>query len=140
MVPEVVVVQEDRQERKPITTLLLVDDEAPVLEATTWALRTAGFRIYSASSFDAALNILASQTAVSGVIIDRSLVSADLAGSLVRLREVAGSVLIVGTSGADCRDEFLAAGADHFLPKPWTTDQVTSLIESRHLSGRSDRG
>ena len=82
MLPEVVVVQEDRQERKPITTLLLVDDEAPVLEATTWALRTAGFRIYSASSFDAALNILASQTAVSGVIIDRGLVSADLAGSL----------------------------------------------------------
>lgn len=118
----------DRQEQESVTTLLLVDDEAPVLEATGWALRNAGFRSYSAHTIEAALATLASHTSVSGVILDRGLVDTGLAATVARLREIAPRVVIVGTSGIDCRDEFLAAGADHFLSKPWTTNQVAALF------------
>lgn len=131
--------EEDRQEHQPVTTLLLVDDEAPVLEATAWALKSAGFRSYSANTVEAALAILASHTVVSGVIVDRGLVRTGLATAVARLREIAPRVVIVGTSGIDCREEFLDAGADHFLPKPWKTSQIIALFGSGRLASEPDQ-
>jgi len=127
-------VQENRQDHQLVTTLLLVDDEAPVLDAITWALENSGFRCYSANNMETALTILASHTTVSGVILDRGLVGAGLVAAVTRLRETAPRVTIVGTSGSDCRDEFLDAGADHFLLKPWTTSHVISLFGADPLT------
>ena len=132
-------VEESQQENQRVTALLLVDDEAPVLQATTWALKNAGFRSYSADTIDAAMAILGSQTAVSGVILDRGLAGTRLVAVLARMREIAPSVVIVGTSGSDCRVEFLDAGADHFLLKPWTTNQVIALFEAGSLSPGPDQ-
>lgn len=120
--------QKDRQGCQAVTALLLVDDEAPVLEATAWALKNAGFRSYSADNIEAAMAILASQAAVSGVILDRGLAGTSLVTVVARMREIAPQVVIVGTSGSDCRVEFLDAGADHFLLKPWVTNQVIALL------------
>ncbi len=131
--------QEDRQECQPVTTLLLVDDEAPVLEATAWALTNAGFRSYSADNIEAAMAILASQTAVSGVILDRGLAGASLVSVVKRMREIAPTVVIVGTSGGDCQVEFLEAGADHFLLKPWVSNQVIALFGAGRLSPGPDQ-
>ena len=111
----------------------------PILEASTWALNSAGFRSYSADNIDAALIILASQTAVSGVILDRGLADTSLAGVVARIREIAPRVTIVGTSGLDCRDEFLDAGVDHFLLKPWTASEVIALFEAARLSPGHDQ-
>jgi len=124
--------------RVVVTTLLLVDDDRFVVDATSWALDHAGIRHLSADGLDAALGLLPAHPHISIVLLDRGVVKGDLATSLARIREVAPHVVIVGTSGGDCREEFLAAGADHYLAKPWSTAQLLEAILDEPPTRRGD--
>lgn len=118
-------------EMEELGALLVFEDDRVVAQSVVWALESAGRRCYVSDNVDHAVSVLRSRFDVVDVLLDRGVFGDQLVDGIARLREAAPWVTIIGTSGHDCRDEFLSAGVSAFLYKPWS---VSDLLT------RSDQG
>lgn len=100
--------------------VLIVDDEEVVLRTCAALVEDAGGRCFQAESYDAAMEVLIQEQQIGVVVLDHG-VSGDDTGEFIKtLRALRPGVILVGSSGSDCRGAFAAVDVNRFLPKPWT--------------------
>lgn len=116
--------------------VLVVDDEAFILEMTREALRDAGYRVLTASDGEEALQMV-EDAEVDVVVTDLRMPNMDGFDLIRRLRAWDPNLSIVAASGvADGRtDEALNAGAQSFLAKPFSAETLqAALHDALHAS------
>lgn len=127
-------------------TLLLVDDEASILSSLRRLLRPAGYKILTAESGRAGLEILAHET-VDLVISDMRMPEMDGAKFLEQVRarwpEVT-RLLLTGYADVTSTIEAINRGEIYrYISKPWDDNELTLIIrdalERRRLQGENAR-
>ncbi len=122
-------------------TVLLVDDEAMVLEVGSQFLERLGYRIFEASSGQQALDIFErASTRIDCVLLDYTMPGMDGLETMQRLREIRTDVCIIITSGytrQQLEDRFAHIGLpDDFIQKPFQMkalqDKLDRLIPEAH--------
>ena len=111
-------------------TILLVDDEAPILDTTGRALRSFGYRVLEAANGAEAVAVFAAaSTPIDVVIIDMMMPVMDGPTTVHALRSLDPEVRVVAVSGMGApssqADQFRV---DEFLPKPYTTRALLDVI------------
>lgn len=110
-------------------TVLMVEDETPVLEATAEALRDAGWRVLTARDGVAALRILEGDEAIdvlfSDIVMPGGIGGAELARLARRLRPGIGVLLASGYSGM--RQEATRDDPDLLL-KPYYPEELLARL------------
>ena len=124
-------------------TLLLVDDEAPVLRLAERAFARRGWRVVSAESGEAALALLDAETMgrLSVMVSDVVMPGLDgpaLVRSIRRQRPDLPAVLASGYANESLRHE-LASEDMVFLPKPYTLQALIALVEGLAPGGQESR-
>jgi CheY-like chemotaxis protein len=112
--PKVMIVDDDRTTVTLLETLLQMDGFDVVTEARKGMILP-GIR----------------QAAPDIVLMDVFLAQSDGMGVLAELRSAPdlAHIRVVMTSGMDLEDQCMAAGADAFLLKPYTPDQLSKAIQ-----------
>jgi len=125
--------------------VLLVDDEPELTEELALALTDAGFRCLMAESADEALRILAEAPDIGVVVTDVRMPGKDgfyLARTLVESGHpsVARRIVIM-TGHATLNDAAAAvrAGAFDYLRKPFSLDQITTIVTAARDAAAADR-
>jgi two-component system, OmpR family, response regulator len=120
--------------------LLVVDDEATILELLSGSLRLAGFEVMTASSGAEAV-----RAAASGrpdlVLLDVMMPDGDGFEALRRIRSGGGEVPVIFLTARDKvpdRVEGFAAGADDYVTKPFSLDELLGRIRAVLKRTRSD--
>ena len=119
----------------PLTqhTVLLVDDEAPIVAALRRTLRGRGYRIFGVTSPAEALEVLAKET-VDLVISDIDMPGMSGLDLVARVRrDFPGSVriLLTGRGTLDAALRAINDGEVHrFLTKPWEDDELREIVAS----------
>jgi CheY-like chemotaxis protein len=115
-------------------TVLVVDDEEPVLEVASEILRRMNYRVLKAGSGREALALLSEDPErIRAVLLD--LVMPDMGGgeTFDRIREIAPSVKVLLSSGY-CLDgqasEILARGCDGFIQKPYRVAELSGKLRA----------
>jgi two-component system, OmpR family, response regulator len=112
--------------------LLVVDDEATILELLSGSLRLAGFEVMTASSGAEAV-----RAAASGrpdlVLLDVMMPDGDGFEALRRIRSAGGEVPVIFLTARDevpDRVEGFAVGADDYVTKPFSLDELLGRIRA----------
>ena len=111
--------------------ILVVDDSPPTVEVIVRNLMDRGYRVWSASSVAEAIRMLESAT-VDLVITDMKMPGI---GGLELVRHVRENfqdtqvVMITGYPSIDSAVEAVKSGADEYLPKPFTDEELLSAVE-----------
>lgn len=116
----------------PATKLLLVDDEAPILDSLGSFLKRAGFEVAVARDGEAALARIA-QTQPEVVVTDVMMPKLDGRGLLRRLREEGDwtpVILLTRVGEASERAMALEEGADDYLNKPFDPYELVARIRA----------
>jgi two-component system OmpR family response regulator len=120
--------------------LLVVDDEATILELLSGSLRLAGFEVMTASSGAEAV-----RAAASGrpdlVLLDVMMPDGDGFEALRRIRSGGGEVPVIFLTARDevpDRVEGFAVGADDYVTKPFSLDELLARIRAVLKRTRSD--
>ena len=111
--------------------ILLVDDEAFILQMTAAALEAHGFRVLTAQDGTSAIATFTQRkNEISAVVLDMMMPGMDGLQTMSQLQRINPDVVVIACSGlrtAQRAAEVLERGAKAFLPKPYTDDQ---LVES----------
>lgn len=107
--------------------LLYVDDDPSVRRVTSQLLGDAGAICLLAGTHDQAVTLVAGEPQLALAILDFQMPDGDVGHLVRRLRAARASLPLIGTSGADRRDEFAAHGVTQFLEKPW---QLVDLVRA----------
>jgi CheY-like chemotaxis protein len=116
----------------PFSTIALVDDEPSVLLALRLGLEVLGFTVHPFGDADEALDFIRGNDGVDLVVSDLKMPKRSGIEFLERLR---GSrpdlpfVLISGHAASDEIQRATALGANGFLPKPFSPDELGDLLE-----------
>ncbi|HEX3132888.1 MAG TPA: response regulator, partial [Planctomycetota bacterium] len=120
-------------------TILLVEDNAAVLELTRDALRNQGYQVLSAGDGDEALRVMQSHPgAIDLLLTDLVLPGFNGQTLAVRLRAVRPNLTVIFSSGysADAFQPTAEMSNAGFLAKPYTIDElvraVRSAIDAKH--------
>jgi two-component system cell cycle sensor histidine kinase/response regulator CckA len=117
MTPRAVLVVEDEQELRSLFAMLLEGEE---------------FTVYQAQDGQVALDMLHEHSAEIGLVItDLGLPHLGGVDLIAKARVLNPSVRIIGTSGlsgAKIREMVMRAGADAFLPKPCSVQEVLRTV------------
>jgi two-component system OmpR family response regulator len=112
--------------------LLVVDDEATILELLSGSLRLAGFEVMTASSGAEAV-----RAAASGrpdlVLLDVMMPDGDGFEALSRIRSAGGEVPVIFLTARDevpDRVTGFAVGADDYVTKPFSLDELLGRIRA----------
>jgi len=111
--------------------ILVVDDSPPTVEVIVRNLMSRGYRVWSASSVTEAIRMLESAT-VDLVITDMKMPGI---GGLELVRHVRENfqdtqvVMITGFPSIDSAVEAVKSGADEYLAKPFTDEELLSAVE-----------
>jgi two-component system response regulator HydG len=111
--------------------ILVVDDSPPTVEVIVRNLMDRGYRVWSASSVAEAIRMLESAT-VDLVITDMKMPGI---GGLELVRHVRENfqdtqvVMITGYPSIDSAVEAVKSGADEYLAKPFTDEELLSAVE-----------
>lgn len=107
-------------EGRPLT-LLIVDDEPPILSALRRCLRREGYRLVTVDSPAAALRTL-DEEPIDAILSDHKMPGMDgleLLAEARKRRPAAARLLISGWSGEIPREQLDELGVRALLPKPW---------------------
>jgi PAS domain S-box-containing protein len=113
-------------------TVLVVDDEAFILETARETLNDAGYQALTADGAEAALHIMETRgDEIDAVITDLRMPSMDGFALIRRLHAQRPNLPIIAASGmADGRtDDAVEAGARTFLAKPFTADKLQAALQ-----------
>lgn len=109
-------------------TVLLVDDEAFIIQMTAAVLEAAGYRVLPARDGAAAISLFAQhQREVNVVLLDMMMPGLDGLQTLDQLRRINPDVPVIACSGlctAQREAEVLERGARLFIPKPYSEEQL----------------
>ncbi len=113
-------------------TILLVDDEASVLNISRHALEAFGYQVLTASNGAEALALYAQKRdAIAVVLTDMAMPVLDGAALIYALRRIDPAVRIIAASGLKASAhsmEPFGLGTTHFLAKPFTADTMLRAI------------
>jgi len=107
---------------------LLVDDDAVVRHTYLAQLQQIGCRCHTAASYSEAIAILGRERGIRLVVTDHGVHGDSTQEFVHRIRESAPDVVIVGSSGSDCRAELASLGIERFLKKPWRIGDLYALL------------
>lgn len=122
-----------------IKTVLVVEDEDAVRNLLRTLLRLAGYEVLSCQDGDEALDLLSARGGEVNLLITDINLGPEMDGFEVAeaLRERQPSLKVLYISGVDEEDRVsgeMAAGASHFLVKPFTprafTERVRLLLDA----------
>ncbi|HEX4979573.1 MAG TPA: EAL domain-containing protein [Acidimicrobiales bacterium] len=117
--------------------VLVVDDDSVVRTIQTEVLRGAGYRVLSAASGEEALEILGRHdVSVDVVLLDNHMPGTDGVGVLARLRGEPSTrtlpvILVTGDEEVGARVAGLAAGADDYVIKPFSPEELLARVGAR---------
>lgn len=112
-----------------VPRVLIVDDDPLVLRIQRVALTRAGFEVSAATSISEAHEELG--RAMPHLALVDLFLGAESGLELVKSLKARGFAgPVVGVSGDALADEALAAGADAFLPKPFSPAQLVACVQS----------
>lgn len=117
-------------ENKPDATVLVVDDEQDIRDASERILSRVGYRIQKASRGDDALDIL-NKNSIDIVLLDLKMPGMDGMEVLTRLRERDKDIQIIVITGyatVETAIEAMKQGAYDFIPKPFEPDQLRIVV------------
>jgi len=109
--------------------ILYVEDDPSVRWATNDLLREAGAICLLAASHDQAVTLAAAEPQLALAILDFQMPDGDVGQLVKRLRAVRAGLPLIGTSGADARNDFAARGVTRFLEKPWELADLARIME-----------
>ena len=121
-------------------TILVVDDEPNVLEATAKLLEQNGYKVLTCrDGAEAVEKCGESDAGIQVVLTDVMMPNMDGATMMRRLTELAPGMCVVATSGLEKDerfDEMKELGLEAFLPKPYTPDKLLGVL--RQVIDRSE--
>jgi PAS domain S-box-containing protein len=113
-------------------TILLVDDEAPILAVTSQILQAFGYRVLTASNGAEALTLYAQHpTEILIVLTDMRMPVLDGSGMIQKLMPLNPDLKIIAASGLDINDpmaKLTVTGVRHFLSKPYTPEPLLKML------------
>ena len=113
-------------------TVLLVDDELPILKTAEAALRAWGYDVLMASDGSAAIEIVSKhQGRIAAVLLDMMMPGLDGLQTLERLQQIDASLPVIACSGlrtTQRETDVLKRGAKKFLSKPYSADQLAQAL------------
>jgi PAS domain S-box-containing protein len=113
-------------------TILVVDDEASVLNITTQTLQAFGYRVLNASDGARAVAVFAAQKGnISVVITDMMMPVMDGAATVLALRRISPTIKIITASGLNATENIAKAtstGVSQFLLKPYTASTLLKAV------------
>lgn len=113
-------------------TVLLVDDEAFIIQMTAAVLEAAGYRVIPARDGAAAIALYGQhQREISVVLLDMMMPGLDGFQTLEQLRRINAEIPVIACSGlrtAQREAEVLERGARMFIPKPYSEDQLLQAL------------
>lgn len=119
-----------REERgQAVNTVLVVDDDPVFSRLLRTILELEGYQVVVVTHQEDVVPT-AHQVKPALVLMDVHVSRGDTLGVLHDLRadETLKTLPVVMTSGMDCSDEYLVAGADAFLLKPFRPSEILTLI------------
>jgi two-component system cell cycle sensor histidine kinase/response regulator CckA len=131
--------KESKPDIEVFETVLVIEDEEPVLQVTADMLETIGYKVLMArSGRDAVEFVQKYKDQIHAAILDLGL--PDMSGSNVfhKLREARAEIKILISSGYaldDPAQEMLNRGADGFLQKPYTLSTLSSKLKELLVKG-----
>jgi DNA-binding NtrC family response regulator len=115
-------------------TILLVDDEASILNITKQTLETFGYRVLLAPNGAEAVSVYVENRDQIDVVLTDMMMPLMDGPSLIRsLRRLNPTVKVIGASGMAAKGmvvESVQEGVKHFLPKPYTADTLLNMLRS----------
>ncbi|RMH57789.1 MAG: response regulator [Bacteroidetes bacterium] len=111
--------------------VLVVDDEDPIRDVTREVLEGHGYRVFTARDGREALRRIEAHPDIALVLTDLSMPEMDGVTLIRTLRQRGDVRPILASSGigGDRPDEALQAGANAFLPKPYTADRLCLAVQ-----------
>jgi len=116
----------------PMATLLIVEDDALLLDALAGQLKQLGYGVCTAGSVPQARALLQAQ-AVDGILLDLGLPGADGMELLTWARaHIAGLPVLILTARDGVEDRVLGlnAGADDYLTKPFNMQELQARLQA----------
>jgi len=110
-------------------TILIVADEEHIRRFLSEFFFFSGFKVILADSGIEALDILLNKSC-NLLITDMDMAEMDGIELVVKIRNLGISLPIIGMSSTDKKTDFLSAGADYFLLKPFSIYDLKSLIHA----------
>ena len=110
--------------------ILYVDDDPSVRRLTRGLLLDAGAICLLAATHDQAVKLAHGEPKLALAILDFQMPDGDVGQLVERLRTAHTLLPLIGTSGADRRDEFAERGVTQFLEKPWQLGDLVRCLGS----------
>lgn len=113
--------------------IMVIDDEEFFRRMLSSQFEEAGAFCHTAENYSMALNTLRRDPGIKYVILDfdmpdLNVYQGGLGGIIEDLKEINHEIVVIGSSGHSAQEQFLSAGADHFLEKPWFFDDFARII------------
>ncbi len=111
-------------------SVMVVDDERDIREATERILMRQGYNVFKASSGEEALELLG-KNKISIVILDLKMPGMDGMEVLSHIRELDDNILVIVITGyatVETAIEAMKVGAYDFIPKPFEPDQLRIVV------------
>ncbi len=112
---------------QPVKTLLVIEDTEVIRDFLCDLLAAFGFSVTCCSDGPSALKVAESRD-FDVVITDYDMPGMTGAEVTKHLRERSAASIIIGVSSDDRKEDFLSAGADAFLQKPYRHTDLLALI------------
>lgn len=114
-------------EIKPRRRILVIDDEPAILRFIGSCLRIFGYEVVTATCGEEALKLVEREK-LDIVLMDVIMPGMGGLELLEKLRTVSDIPVIVFSARSSSRDEALRLGANDFITKPFTPDQLVKKI------------
>jgi DNA-binding response OmpR family regulator len=111
--------------------ILVVDDEAPILDAIAYALRKEGFKVSVAANAEACMRIFREEPP-DLLVLDIMLPSASGFEVCKKIRTTHSTPIILLTARAEERDKVmgLELGADDYVTKPFSVRELVARVKA----------
>ena len=112
-------------------TVLVVDDERAVRDATASALRSLGYRVICADGGEVAVELLRQRKEIDAVLIDMVMPHMDGKTTFLALRQLRPDLPVVLTTGFSLNEDaqrILDLGVREFIAKPFSVELLSQVM------------